>query len=154
MGRNSKENNLLKNIDIIKELKAQGATDVQIAGHLGICKSTWYKYIKENEELKAALEEGKAELCSELVGKLVTLARGGYSLTTTRTVENDNGIVTETTVKEQAPNLGALMFALKNLDSEHFTSEPRMVKLKEQELELKKTVAENNNWLSFELEEL
>lgn len=144
MGRKSKKNVVLNNISLIKDLKAQGATDLQIAKHLGVCPATWYKILKENPELQQAVDDGKKELASDLVGDLVKLAKGGYILTTTRTTEKNGEITVETTEKTTSPNLGAIIFLLKNLAPENWSNEPNQLELKKKELELKEKALENS----------
>lgn len=145
MGRKSKKNVILNNISLIKDLKAQGATDLQVAQHLGVCPATWYKFLKETPELQQAVDDGKKELETDLVGDLVKLAKGGYVVTTTRTIERNGEITTEITEKTASPNLGALIFILKNI-SDDWVNEPQMLKIKRRELELKEKLAEQNNW--------
>ena len=75
MGRKSKKDNVLRNIDIIKEMKKNGATDRQISDYIGVCPATWYKILKEAPELQQAVDDGKKELVNDLIGDLVKLAR-------------------------------------------------------------------------------
>lgn len=145
MGRKSKENIILQNLDVIKKLKQQGASDLQIIEHIGICPATFYKFLKTNTQLQEVWNNAKADLVVDLVGELVRKAKP-HTLTTTKTIEKNGEIVTEITEKEVDGDLGSLIFLLKNYDREHFTNEPNMLELKRRELELKEKLAEQNNW--------
>lgn len=144
MGRKSKKDNVLRNIDIIKEMKKNGSTDLQIAKHLGVCPATWYKILKESPELQQAIDDGKKELETRLVGELARKAFA-HTLTTTKTFEKNGEITTEITTKEIDGDLGSIIFLLKNISND-WVNDPQMLKLKQEELQLKKQIAENNQW--------
>ena len=145
MGRKSKDDLVLKNLDTIKQLKAKGATDVQIAKHIGVCPATFYRILRESPELQEALDEGVAKVIEDLTGELYKKARV-HSLTTTKTVVQGDKIIEETITKEVDSDTAAITFLLKNLDKGHWSSEPEMLELKKQELELKKKQAEMQNF--------
>lgn len=145
MGRKTKENLILQNLDVIREMKKKGCTDVQILKHIGVSPATFYKHLKVNKELQEAWNDAKAELASDLEGNLYKLAKGGFALTTTRTYTDKNGnIQTETIEKELPPNLGALIFLLKNIQPDKWSNDWQSVNLRKEELELKKKALEND----------
>ena len=150
MGRKSKKSLLLRNIDVIRDMKKQGSTDLQIAKHLGVCNATWYKLLKECPELREAVDDGRKELETELIGELVKLAKGGFVLTTKKTViksdkDGSGVILEEITEKEQPPNYAALTFLLRNL-SDTWANDPQSLELRKKEVELKEKALENNAW--------
>lgn len=145
MGRKSKTDTVLKNLDTIKQLKAKGATDVQIAKHIGVCPATFYKILKESPELQEALDEGVAKVIEDLTGELYKKARV-HSLTTTKTVVQGDKVMTETIIKEVDSDTAAITFLLRNLDSKNWSNDPEMLKLKKRELELKEKNAEFQNF--------
>ena len=143
MGRKSKNDLLLKNIDVIREMKKNGSTDVQIARHLGVCPATWYKALKEIPELQEAVDEGIQKVIEDLTGELYKKARV-HSLVTTKTIERGDEVIIETTTKEVDSDTAAITFLLKNLDRGNWSNEPDALELKKQELELKKRLADNS----------
>lgn len=145
MGRKKKMDKILNNLEEIKKLKSQGATDTQIMKALNVSRATYYKYVKECPELAEALEEGKIKVVDDLVGELYRKAMP-HTLTTTKTFEKGGEKTTETTVKEVDGDTASLIFLLKNYDPEHFTNEPNMLELKRKEVELKEKAFENNVW--------
>lgn len=146
MGRKSKEEIILQNLDVIREMKKNGCPDTKIFKHIKIAPATFYKFLKSNEEIQKVWNDAKADLVIDLEGTLYKLAKGGFTITTTRTYENEKGVFTDTTEKEMPPNLGALIFLLKNLCKEKYTNEPNMLDIKRKELELKEKYAEMNSW--------
>lgn len=142
MGRKKKMDKILNNIEEIKKLKSQGATDTQILEALNVSRATFYKYVKECPELSEALEDGKIKVVDDLVGELYRKAMP-HTLTTTKTTENDKGVFTETVTKEVDGDTASIIFLLKNYDSEHWTNEPKRVELKMKELELKEKAMDN-----------
>lgn len=147
MGRKTKENVILQNIDVIREMKKKGCSDIQIIKHIGISPATFYKHLKANKELQEAWDYAKAELASDLEGNLYKLAKGGFALTTTRTyTDKDGKPQTEIIEKELPPNLGALIFLLKNIQPDKWSNDWQSVNIKKQELELKKQALEKDLW--------
>ena len=140
-----KLNYVLDNIDNIKQWKSQGASDSAICRELNISRGSWYAYLKESEELREAIADGKQTLIKDLTNELIRQAKP-HTLQTSKTFEKNGEVTTEITVKEVDGNLGALIFALKNYDPKHFTNEPNMLELKKKELELKEKAQELNQW--------
>ena len=133
---------ILNNIEEIRNLKSQGATDTQIMKALNVSRATFYKYVKECPELAEALEDGKIKVVDDLVGELYRKAMP-HTLTTTKTLEKNGELTTETTIKELDGDTASIIFLLKNYDSEHWTNEPKRVELKMKELELKEKAMDN-----------
>ena len=143
--RKPKIDKILKNIDEVKKMKSQGATDVQIMKALGVSRATFYAAVKEYPEVSEALEEGKIKVVDDLVGELYRKSMP-HTLTTTKTFKKNGKVTTEITTKEVDGDLGAIIFLLKNYDKEHWSNEPNMLELKRKEVELKEKALENNAW--------
>lgn len=134
----------------IAEWLANGATEKQIAQNLGIAGSTFEKYKAINTEFAEFLKNGRRNLVLQLRGALVKKALG-FDYTETKTitkVEPDGSISssTETAYKKAMPDVAALNLCLKNYDPDDWANDPQALKLKREELQLKKDTAENNNW--------
>ena len=52
----------------------------------------------------------------------------------------------EITERVALPDVAAINLALKNYDKDEWSNDPALLDLKKQELELKKQLAEANNW--------
>lgn len=151
-GRKSKyETNVEPYLDKIRDWKRNGATDAQIADQLDISLDSFYTYQKEHVEFSDAVKKSRGEFVNELKGNLAELARK-HILTTAKTYtkkDPNNQIVytyTETTVKEIDADVAAIQILLKNLDRDNWADNPQSLELKRQELELKKMLAEANNF--------
>lgn len=120
----------------IRGWRREGLTEKQIAERLGIGYSTLSKYKNSSIELVEALKEGKEELVVRLEDSLYKVALGTSvveekTVTTTREYKDGTSVTnTETTryVKQLAPNVVALIFALKNLVPEKWRDNPEVEK--------------------------
>lgn len=134
----------------IAEWLANGATEKQIAYNLGIAGSTFEKYKAVNAEFAEFIKNGRKNLVLQLRGALVKKALGfDYEETKkTKKIEPDGGITTsiETYHKKALPDVAALNLCLKNYDSDNWANDPQALELKREELELKKQMAEKNDW--------
>ena len=145
MGRKSKEDVIFKNLDTIKNLKANGATDLQIAKELNICPATWYKYLKEVPELQQAMEDSKVQVADKLEGELFRKSLK-HTLTTTRTITKNGETFIEQIEKEVDGDTASLIFLLKNYAPYKWNNDWLHVKFKERELELKEKALEKELW--------
>jgi transposase len=114
-------------LEEIVALKKQGKTDKQIAEYLGIGYTTLTDNKVRYAELAEALKKGKNELVLKLESALYKRALGGYyTKKITRTyIEDEDGKKTGSVqvteqFSEEKPDVGALVFALKNLDPERW----------------------------------
>lgn len=134
----------------ISEWLRSGATDKQIAHNLGISYSTFNKYKAEKKEFAEILKSGRESLVVQLRGALVKRALGfNYVETKTVKTKDINGEQierVETTVKHAMPDVAALNLCLKNYDAENWANDPQALKIKEKELELKREIADRDNW--------
>lgn len=145
MGRKSKTDIILKNLDAIKSLKANGATDLQIAEQLNICPATWYKYLKEIPELQEAMEDSKVQVADKLEGELFKKAKS-HILTTTKTITKGSEVITEITEKEVDGDTASIIFLLKNYSPDKWSNDWKALEIKQRELELKEKALEKELW--------
>lgn len=150
MGRIGKyASNVQPYLEKIKEWKRNGATDEQIAEQLEISKDTFYEYIKKYPEFADVIKKSKVEFVNELKGNLAEIARR-HTLKTTKTYIKDEGgkkvKTVEITEKEVDADPAAIQILLKNLDRDNWADNPQSLELRKQELELKKMLAEANNF--------
>lgn len=145
MGRKSKEDVILQNLDVIKQLKQQGASDLQIIEHIGICPATFYKFLKANKQLQEVWNDAKADLVTDLVGELTKKAKS-HTLITTKSITKNGETITEVTEKEVDGDLGALIFLLKNYAPDKWSNDWKALELKQRELELKEKALEKDLW--------
>ena len=148
--KNIYDTHIKPRFDDIKKWLEEGATEQQIYENLGVSKTAFYKYKAENAEFSELLKKGRRNLVVQLRGALVKKALGGYTYTTKKTVMKTDGngknVTIETNEHYAEPDVAALNLCLKNYDSENWANDPQMMKLKREELELKKEQAEKNDW--------
>lgn len=134
--------------DILVWIK-NGATEKQVYENLGIKKDAFYKYKKEKAEFNELLKKGRQNLVLELRGALVKKALG-FTYTEKKTyTKKEEGKITEyneETEKKALPDVAALNLCLKNYDLDNWSNDPQNLRLKEKELELKREIAEKDEW--------
>lgn len=150
-GRISKYDEVVKpHLEKIRHWCADsGATEKDICSTLGIAVSTFNEYKHKHPELMEALKKGRGELVLEIKSSLAKKARG-YDYEEKKTyIKKDNDgkeyKYTEITSKHQPPSEAAANMLLKNYDKT-WLDNPAMHSLKVQELELRKMMAEKDNW--------
>ena len=148
--KNMYDSHIKPRFDEIKKWLEEGATEQQIYENLGVSKTTFYKYKEEKSEFAELLKKGRINLVVQLRGALVKKALGGYTYTTKKTVMNTDGngknVTIETNEHYAEPDVAALNLCLKNYDPDNWANDPQMMKLKREELELKKEQSEKDNW--------
>lgn len=134
----------------IAEWLANGATEKQIAQNLGVGGSTFEKYKATNAEFREFLKNGRKNLVLQLRGALVKKALGFEYTETKRYIKEDqDGNIfrhTEETIKLALPDVAALNLCLKNYDPDDWANDPQALKVKREELELKREIADRDNW--------
>ncbi|NEZ46510.1 helix-turn-helix domain-containing protein [Clostridium niameyense] len=114
------ENNVKDKLILVEGWARNGLTDEQIAKNLGISKTTFYKYIKEHNELSECLKKGKEVIDFEVENALLKRALGyKYKEVTKELFKNpktnkEELKVTKEVIKEVAPDTTAQIFWLKN----------------------------------------
>lgn len=151
MGRKSKyEEYVQPHLEQIAEWRKVGATVKNICDALGIGESTWHEYIKKYPQLAEANKKGTVEFCLDLRGELAKLAKKHTLETKKQYIKQDietgaKTQYTEITTKEVDADIAAINLLLKNLD-ENWSNDPQNLRLREQELELRRAIAAANNF--------
>lgn len=135
----------------IEKWRKVGATVEQMSDALDISPSTFYKYLDEKEEFSKAYKKGTFELVCDLRGELARIAFKHTLETKKQYIKQDMETgnktqYTEITTKEVDGDIAAINLLLKNLDSENWSNDPANLELRRQELELRKSIAEANNF--------
>lgn len=144
------DTNIKPNLDKIKEWRKVGATVDNICDCLDVSKATFFKYLKEKKEFADAYKKGTFEFCMDLRGELARIAFK-HTLETSKVYkkkDEETGNETtyqEITKKEVDGDIAAINLLLKNLDKD-WANDPKMLALKEREFELRKMIAEADNW--------
>lgn len=150
-GRKSKYDELVKpNLEQIRKWKHVGATDEQICEQLGIAKSTFYQYVKDHSELSDSIKKGRNALVLDLRGELARISFKHTLETKKQYIKQDAETgnktqYTEITTREVDGDIAAINLLLKNIDSE-WSNDPANLALRKQELELRRKIAEANNF--------
>lgn len=127
-GRKSKYDTHVKPyLDRIPKWRRNGMTEAQIAKKLGIAMSSFSLYKLKHSEFSETLKNSKEELIENLEDSLFRRAMG-YSYEETKIEKESDGRtkITKTT-KELPPDVGALIFALKNLVPGKWKNDDRFI---------------------------
>jgi len=92
----------------------EGLNDKQIANKMRVHVSTYYDYKNKFPEFSEAIKKGKEIADFEVENALFKRARGYTYLETTKEIREGELVITKTVVKEVAPDVGAIVFWLKN----------------------------------------
>lgn len=139
-------------LDKIKEWAENGATEKEICEVLDISTSTFYEYKNKYPELSRALKKGRKELCLEIRGALAKKAKGFTYEEKKQYIKADEVTghktqYTEITTKYCPPSEAAANMLQKNYDENWKSSDREVIKLREQELELRRMqIEQNNEW--------
>lgn len=155
MARKSKYDECVApHIDKIKDWVAAGATMAEIAESLGIAESTLYEYKKDKKELSEAFSRGRKEVVIEIKAALLKKALGFYYDETRNSLKKDdkNGetLYTETTHRYCPPSETAAAMLLRNYAEDWRDNDNVSVKFKRQEAELKRKIAQANNFIDLD----
>jgi hypothetical protein len=153
-GRKSKyETHIAPHLEQIRTAVKNGATVKEIADALGVAESTLNKYKAEKTELTAAFACGRANIIIDIRAALLKKALGYEYQEKKQYIRKDekgeNVTYTEITIKHQPPSETAGAMLLRNYDENWLDKDNITTQLKQQELELRKAIADNNN---FDLE--
>lgn len=152
MGRPCKYDEYVKPyIKQISQWRQDGASVEQIAETLGVALSSFMEYQKKYTELSEALKKSKAVLVADLRGELVRLAfpHDIETIKVYRKKDPETGKITEyseKTVKKVDGDIAAIHLLLKNIDRDNWADNPQNIRIKEQELELRRQIAEAQNF--------
>lgn len=150
MGRKNVYDTIIKpRFDDITQWLRNGATEKQIYQNLGISEDAFYRYKRNKKEFYELLKNGRSALVIQLRGALVKKALG-YDYTETKKytkVEDGKPVqYVEETTKAAHPDVAALNLCLKNYDPDNWANDPQLLKIKEKELELRREIADKDNW--------
>lgn len=149
-GRKGKyETHIAPHLKKIDKLLNDGATEKQVAESLGISYSSWSNYKRDYPELRKICEKPRTRLIEDLRSALVKRALGyTYEEKKQYITEDENGKKkkhTEITTKHALPDTTAIFGALNIYDPE-YVKDKKQHELKQQELELRKQMAEAKDW--------
>lgn len=153
----SNEDLIKDNLELIESMVEKGSTDKEISEKIGIGYSTFRKYKAQNEELKAAMAQGKEKKNQE-VEKALYKCCTGYSyyedvvtkVKVETLAEDEKTVLTQEEVqissvkKYKGPDLAAQKYWLNNKQKTKWKDDPHKVdndkkntKLKEREINMK-----------------
>lgn len=156
-GRKSKyEELILPRLDEIKKWLAEGKTDKECAQLLGMTPKTFSKHKNSISSFSSTIKEARQPKIKEIENSMFDSAIGFtksvQKAMKLKNVEYENG----KKVKEEEiieyyeeeiyipPNITAGIFLLKNWGD--YTSDPTILKIKQQEMKLKEAIAKANNF--------
>jgi AcrR family transcriptional regulator len=144
------ETQIKPHLDEIRRAIENGATVAEIAAALDVAESTLYKYKSEKAELMAAFARGRASIVIDIRAALLKKALGyEYQEKKQYIKKDDDGesvTYTEITTKHQPPSETAGAMLLRNYDDNWLDKDNLTMELKRQEMELRKAMAESNNF--------
>lgn len=146
-GRKTKYDEYVKPyLEDIKRWIRSGATEEQICEALGIAVSSFNLYKGKYVELSEAIHTGRQTVILDLKGALYKRAMG-YRYSEARAVMKDGVIVSqERYEKEMPPDTKACEMLIRNYDKQWRDKDAISTDFKRQEMELKKAIAEANNF--------
>lgn len=149
-GRGSKyETHIEPFFEKIDKMLNDGASEKQVAESLGISYGSWNNYKTKYPQFKELCEKPRTRLVDDLRSALVKRALGfTYEEKKQYITEDANGKKkkhTEITTRQALPDTTAIFGAL-NLYDPDYVKDRKMHELKQQELELRKEIAENKDW--------
>ena len=155
MGRPSRyEVEIKPYLEQIKKAVESGATVEEIASAFNIASSTLYKYKSEKKELKEAFARGREKVVIDIKAALLKKALGFEYEEEKRVGRKDkdgeNIILIEKYKRYSAPSETAAAMLLRNYDENWRDNDKASAEIKRQEADLRKAIAEANN---FDLDE-
>lgn len=147
VGRKSKYDEYVKpHLKQIAEWKKSGATDEEIAVALDVAVSTFSDYKNKYSELSDALRAGKKTVVLNIKAALYKKAVG-FEYEEKRGVKKGDKVVsTEIYKRYSPPDTTAAAMLLRNYDDEYRDKDSVQTDFKRQEIEIKKALAEANNF--------
>lgn len=149
-GRKGKyESHVKPFFELIDRLLNEGATEEQVALRLGVSYAAFNNYKRDHSELRELCEKPRVGLIEDLRGALVKRALGfSYEEKKQYITEDEQGNKkkhTEITTKQALPDTTAIFGALNIYDPE-YVKDKKQHELKQQELELRRQMADNKDW--------
>lgn len=104
----------------VERWKRHGLANKQIADNIGISEETFYQWVKKYSEFAEAIKKGKEVIVCELENALIKRAKG-YEVTESNSFyDRDGNEIKRESIRHVPPDTTALIFALKNMDAEHW----------------------------------
>ena len=137
-------------LDDIRKAVESGATIEEIATAFNLSESSIYKYKKEKTEFSKAFARGRGKVVIDIKAALLKKALG-YEYEEEKKIgrkdkDGENIILIEKTKKHIPPSETAAAMLLRNYDKEWLDRDNVSTDMKRQELELKKAIADANNF--------
>ena len=144
------ETHIAPRLKDIEKWRKVGASVENMCAALGVSKTTFHKYLNEQPEFADAYKKGTTEFVFDLRGELARIAFKHTLETKKQYIKEDKETghktqYTEISTKEVDGDIAAINLLLKNLD-ENWSNDPQNLALRKQELELRKAIAEANNF--------
>lgn len=146
-GRKSKYDEFVKpHLNQITEWARSGATEKEISVALGIALSTFSDYKNKYSELSDALRTGRQTVILNVKAALYKKAVG-FEYEEKRGVKKGDKVVsTEVFKRYSPPDTTAAAMLLRNYDEAYRDKDSVQTDFKRQEIEIKKALAEANNF--------
>ena len=154
MAKSKYDTHVKPRLNEIKQWVEDGATDTEMIKALEVSRPAFYKYIKQHEELDQIIKEGRTAKVKELKAVLFKKALGGQRVSKEEyELDKSTGemVLVKQIIANDPANLTAIMILLKHWDKNEdgtckWSNEPAAIEIKQKELELKREIAEENNW--------
>ena len=156
MARPSAKKIIKDNLDRIERWVASGLSMKEIAKNLGISERTLYKYKASDEQFMQTVKKGR-QVAVEILENTMFKSATGFTQTMKKyekvkrcTYKDGKKLkeweeVIELEVEEYfKPDITAGIFLLKNWGN--YVNEPRVLEIRQQELELQKKKLEDGGW--------
>ena len=156
MARPSAKKIIKDNLDRIEKWVASGLSMKEIAKNLGISERTLYKYKASDEQFMQTVKKGR-QVAVEILENTMFKSATGFTQTLKKyekvkrcTYKDGKKLkeweeVIELEVEEYfKPDITAGIFLLKNWGN--YVNEPRVLEIRQQELELQKKKIEDGGW--------
>lgn len=154
--RNLYDTNIKPNFDKIDKMLNDGASEKQCAEALGVSYPSWNNYKKKYKEFDDLCHKQRTKLVEDLRSALVKKALGYTYEEKEQYIEQEidpktkkptgkKVMKTKIVTRHQPPDTTAIFGAL-NIYDDDYVKDKKQYELKQQELELRKMIAENKDW--------
>lgn len=160
MARANKYGIIKRNFPKIEKLLQQGATEKQVAKTIGIGYSTWNKYKAEKEEFSELIIKSREKPVDELINAMYKSGLG-FKTTIRRQMKLKQEYIDPITDRKLTkdvltpyeeeiyipPNFQAAKFLIMNWGKDRgYCSEPKMLEMREKELQYKIEQDQKDDW--------
>lgn len=144
--RNKYYSHVEPRLDEVLAWLRKGLSEEEVYTNLGVSKTSWYNYKQQHVELVDTIQKGKKCQIAITENTLFNMAQGYYyEEEQVHKVRDADGfeVLEKVNVRRyKHPNLGAVVFLLKNKAPDEYADNITMNRIKREELELKKMIAE------------